>query len=99
MRVLITQQAKNALDEIIEYYRSVGNGKYGRRVRAAILRKALLLSKFPLMGAEEELLKELNLGHRYLVEKEYKVIYRIEDTFIYITDIFDTRRNPEDIKP
>lgn len=99
MKVLITRHAIFAMDEVVEYYRNLGNGKYGRKIRAAVLKKALLLAKFPFMGAEELLLQELGLGHRYLVEGNYKIIYRIEDDIIYITDIFDTRRNPEDIQP
>ncbi len=51
------------------------------------------------MGAIEALLAELGLEHRYIVEGNFKIIYRIAEETIYITDIFDTRRNPEDINP
>lgn len=99
MKVLITQHAKHVLSEIVAYYQRVGYGKYGRKIRALLIQKALLLAKFPLMGSEEQLLKELNLGHRYIVEGNYKIVYRIEGKIIYITDMFDTRRSPEDIEP
>ena len=46
----------------------------------------------------EEYLRHLNLGHRRIVTDHYKIIYRIEDQVIYITDIFDTRQNPGKMK-
>jgi hypothetical protein len=58
------------------------------------------LEDYPHLGQEEERLKELDQGHRYLlVDKRYKVIYLIVDPFIYITDIFDTRQDPGNMKP
>lgn len=51
------------------------------------------------MGAIEALLAELGLEHRYIVEENFKIIYRIAEETIYITDIFNTRRSPEDINP
>jgi hypothetical protein len=37
----------------------------------------------------------MNLGHRYLVEGNFKIIYRIVDDIIWVTDIFDSRQDPE----
>ena len=52
------------------------------------------------MGQQEENLKHLGKEHRYLfVKPVYKVIYRIEDQTIFITDIFDTRGNPKNMIP
>jgi toxin ParE1/3/4 len=51
-----------------------------------------------LIGAIEENLIELKQQHRYLVEGNYKIIYRLINNDIYITDIFDCRQNPEKMK-
>jgi plasmid stabilization system protein ParE len=99
MKILITDHAKSAMDDIVAYYSDLGYGKYGRKLRASVLRKALKLRRFPKMGAIEALLAELGLEHRYIVEGNFKIIYRIAEETIYITDIFDTRRSPEDINP
>jgi len=42
----------------------------------------------------------VNLGWHYrrLVEGHYKIIYRIEDEYIYITDIFDSCQDPDKMK-
>ena len=45
------------------------------------------LIKQPLIGSLEENLAELKQEHRYIVEGNYKIIYRVIDNQIYITDI------------
>lgn len=50
------------------------------------------------IGQEEGLLKSLEQGHRYLmVEKQYKVIYLVKEESIVVTDVFDTRQQPENM--
>lgn len=56
------------------------------------------LKDFPEMGPIEDNLKHLNLQHRYLVQGNYKIIYRIKGKVIYVTDIFDTRQDPKKMK-
>jgi plasmid stabilization system protein ParE len=69
-------------------------------LRKDIRKKVQLLSENPELGQEEEHLKELGQGHRYIiVAKLYKLIYLVARPFIFITDIFDTRQNPEDMHP
>jgi plasmid stabilization system protein ParE len=97
MTVILLKKAELRLDEIVEYYQRLGYGKRGRRIRAAILKKALLLKDNPKLGVVEERLAHLALGHRFLVEGNYKIIYRTEDQYILITDVFDTRQDPEKI--
>lgn len=97
MKVVITNQAKGSLEAIVEYYGASGFLRYGKSLRLSVLKKALLLKDFPQMGQEEETLQVLGLGHRYLVDGHYKIVYRIERETIYITDIFDTRQDPDKI--
>jgi hypothetical protein len=47
---------------------------------------------------EEENLKDLKQGHRYIIQGNYKIIYRIIGDEIFITDIFDWRQNPTKMK-
>ena len=55
------------------------------------------LEKNSQIGQIEELLKEMEGGHRYIVKDNYKIIYKIQSPKIYITDEFDTRQNPDKI--
>jgi toxin ParE1/3/4 len=95
MTVLLLKKAQFRLDEIVEYHQKIGYVKRGRKIRAAILKKALLLKEHPNLGVVEEKLAELGLGHRFLIEGNYKIIYRIEGQYILVTDVFDTRQDPE----
>lgn len=67
-------------------------------IRDKIISKATVLIDYPNMGKKEEYLEHLNLGHRTLIEGNYKIIYRIQDKTIYVTDIFDTRQNPKKMR-
>ena len=98
MRVQLTATARKRFREIYDYFKSIGASKKGRKIRAQVNKKILLLSDNPLLGQEEENLAVLEQGHRYLVEGHYKIIYRIVDDVIYITDIFDTRQDPDKMK-
>jgi len=50
----------------------------------------------PNIGQEEELLKHRKIRYRYLVHKNYKLIYQIDmdKKFLKIADVFDKRQNP-----
>ncbi|HFA50217.1 MAG TPA: type II toxin-antitoxin system RelE/ParE family toxin [Bacteroidetes bacterium] len=95
MRVRFTQKSRDQLKLIYEYYKDLSKGKYGRQIRARILTKALKLKDFPFLGQEEENLKYREQGHRYLIEGNYKIIYRVIDDEVLIIHIFDTRQNPD----
>ncbi|KYG83600.1 type II toxin-antitoxin system RelE/ParE family toxin [Roseivirga echinicomitans] len=96
MKVLITGPAKAALKAIFEYYKSEGFGEYGIKLTQVIITKAKSLSKNYQRGQKEEMLKHLLKGHRYLIaKKHYKIIYRTEAEIVIVTDIFDTRQQPE----
>ena len=55
------------------------------------------LEKYSKSGSNEELLIDLKEGHRYIIRGNYKIIYKILNNKIYITDIFDVRQNPDKI--
>ena len=43
-------------------------------------------------------MNQLEEGHRFIIRGNYKIIYKIQNKKIFITDIFDTRQDPESIK-
>ncbi|WP_394333456.1 hypothetical protein [Algoriphagus aquimarinus] len=57
------------------------------------------LVRSPLIGQEEEWLKDREIKYRYLLFKSYKLIYSvdIENGVIKIADVFDTRINPSEM--
>jgi plasmid stabilization system protein ParE len=85
MKVKITKPVRQRLTEIDEYYKAKGNTTKGRKLRKKIVQKAKLLRDNPHLGKEEKYLEDLGLGHRSLViDKLYKLIYRIAKPIIYI---------------
>jgi len=48
----------------------------------------------PKSGQIELYLEKLNDQHRYILSKNFKIIYKVNRNYIVISDIFDTRQNP-----
>ena len=96
LEVIWTAQALTELDIIFEYY-FPKSPKAADKIIAALLSRTEQLAKFSFSGQEEALLKKLKLHHRYLVQDNYKIIFYVTSKAVYITDVFDTRRNPKKI--
>ncbi len=95
MKIVFSPEANDCLIEILEYYRRKGNKMHGRKIWAKIILKANKLKGFPGLGPVEGTLTTEDIEYRYLVEGNYKIIYLIIEDYILITDVFDTRQDPE----
>lgn len=89
--------AKCQLDNIYCHIKA-GSMNAGKEFKKEVRLKVLKLKIFPEMGQEEEQLKKLGQGHRYLVQGNYKIIYRVEKHEINIVSIFDARRDPSSME-
>ena len=69
------------------------------QIKPGISQKLRFLADNPYRGQIEETLRDMGLEHRRIVERNYKIIYRIIDDVIYVTDIFDSRRDPSKANP
>lgn len=98
MKLVYTEQALKNLQEVLEFIVQESSVTEARKVRDTLLEKADLLIKNPELGQKEEYLDHLGLSHRRIVESHYKIIYRIIGEAIYVTDIFDTRQDPDKMK-
>lgn len=97
-QIIWTNFAISELKNIYLYYRMVATVKVADKIRKSIFDGIKPLIKQPLIGAVEENLIDLAQGHRYIVVDNYKIIYRVIQLNIYITDIFDCRQNPQKMK-
>lgn len=68
------------------------------RIQHDLLARTDELISNPEQGQIEESLKSLGLEHRRLVEGHFKIIYRVSNQTIYITDFFDSRQHPKKMK-
>ena len=96
LKIIWSVFAETQLDEIYEYYEKNASPRVAKKLVKGIINEPKKLIKTPLIGQEEELLKHRETEYRYLVFKNYKLIYSvdIQNGFIKIADVFDTRENP-----
>ena len=97
-QIIWTNFAISELKNIFLYYRMVAGEKTADKIKKSIFSATKPIIRQPFIGAVEENLLDLKQGHRYIVEGNYKIIYRLIDNEIYITDIFDCRQNPTKMK-
>jgi toxin ParE1/3/4 len=98
MKLVYTEQALDSLEEALEFIAPKVTHDKLIEIRDKILDKADTLLLNPSKGQKEPYLEHLGLDHRRLVESHYKIIYRVIGEYIYITDIFDSRQDPDKMK-
>jgi plasmid stabilization system protein ParE len=97
MKVYWTKFALNSLSEVYKYYKINVSITIANNIRQGILSSTNQLEKHTLSGQIEENLLNLGKGHRYIIRGNYKIIYNIQNQKVYVTDVFDTRQNPDKI--
>ena len=98
MKLVYTEQALVSLEELLGFIETKVSHEKLIEIRDQILDRADTLLLQPLKGQKEPFLEHLGLGHRRLVESHYKIIYRVVGEYIYVTDIFDSRQDPDKMK-
>jgi len=95
-----TQFAQNKLEDIFEYYKFKTGIRVAQVLVDGIVNSSLTLEFNAFGGQKEELLSDRIQDFRYLVFKNYKIIYWVDETrnTVFISNIFDTRQNPEKLK-
>ncbi|MEH6682706.1 MAG: type II toxin-antitoxin system RelE/ParE family toxin [Sediminicola sp.] len=93
MKVIWSEFAETQLDEIYKYYEKNASPGIAKKLLKGIINEPKKLIKTPQIGQEEELPIQREILYRYLVYKNYKLIYSVdtENGFIKIADVFDTR--------
>lgn len=100
LEIIWSKFAEKQLDEIFEYYFENASPKVAKELLENLLAEPNRLINNPTMGQIEILLKERKTTYRYLIFKNYKIIYSIDPKkgFIKIADVFDTRQNQSKIE-
>jgi plasmid stabilization system protein ParE len=96
LEVYWTQFAEDKLTDIFEYYKFNAGIKVAQKLVNGIIDESLKLSKNPFIGQKEDLLIERIQEYRYLVFKNYKIIYWVDEInkMVLVSHVFDTRQNP-----
>lgn len=98
--IIWSDQAENELDKIFEYYEEFASVHVAKNLIREIVEEPNKLLSIPEISQREEFLLDRENEYRYLVCKNYKLIYSIDvkAKLIRIADVFDTRQNPAKIK-
>jgi plasmid stabilization system protein ParE len=97
LEIVWSIEAKKNLEDLYEYILEF-SVQGAENVVSEILERAKQLEKQPLSGRIEPLLKDLGLEHRYLIQRHFKIIYRIEKKKVRIDKIFSMYQHPSLIK-
>jgi len=96
-KIIWSNFAESQLDFIYKYKAANEGELFSNKLIAEIINAPNKLLNAPLIGQKEELLKQRAIDYRYLIYKNYKLIYSVdvENSLVKIADVFDTRQNPK----
>jgi len=94
MEVVITARAEYRIKEIHTYYSEVATIEKATEITEQIIERALSLDQFSNRGRIEEDLRVFGKEHRYILERHFRIIYRVEEKTVYVTDVFSNWQNP-----
>ncbi|WP_298507563.1 type II toxin-antitoxin system RelE/ParE family toxin [uncultured Kordia sp.] len=91
--------AENKLHDIYDYYSLKANKRVAQKLVKGILDTTIGVEKQPKIGQIEISLQHRKEEFRYLIFKNYKIIYWINDEFqrIEIVNVFATKQDPKKI--
>lgn len=91
-----TPLAKEKLIDIFQFYKNKASDNVAEKLVNGIIDKTIILIKSPEVGQYEPLLSDKKVKYRYLIFKNYKIIYWIysDNNSIEISNVFDSRQNP-----
>jgi plasmid stabilization system protein ParE len=98
-KILWTDFAINQLKDIFDYHLIKASSNIAQKLVQKIIDATIILENNPKSGRKEDFLVDRPHEFRFLIVKNYKIIYWIDYEFsiINISMVFDTRQNPKRI--
>ena len=97
MEIIWTDFAIENLKIIFDFHIVKANKKTAHKIRIQILNATKQLINHSVSGQKELHLEMLEKEYRYVLSGNYKIIFKVDDSYIIITDVFDARQNPSKI--
>ena len=99
-KILWTDFAINQLKDIFDYHLVKASTTVAQKLVHKIIDATIILENNPKSGRKEDLLADRSQEFRFIVVKNYKIIYWIDFEFniINVSMVFDTRQNPVKIE-
>ena len=98
--VVWLQFAIDRLRHIYIYYTEKADRNTAQKIISEIVDATAILSEQPNMGVVEPLLVHHNQKFRYIIVKNYKIVYwlNVNQNRVEIANVFDVRQNPLRLK-
>lgn len=98
-KILWTDFAINQLKDIFDYHLVKASPIVAQRIVQKLIDATIILENNPKSGRKEELLLTRSQEFRFVIVKNYKILYWIDYEFkiINIATVLDTRQNPQKI--
>ncbi|WP_009035606.1 type II toxin-antitoxin system RelE/ParE family toxin [Indibacter alkaliphilus] len=99
LEVYWLELAENKLEDIYGYYSIRASKRVAEKLVNGIVDSTIKLKNQPEVGPIELSLEKRPQKFRYLIYKNYKIVYWINKEFnrVEIANVFDTRLNPDKI--
>ena len=98
MNIRITKRAKNEYLRLVDLFLEFSGPLAANHFCQSFEEKVNDICKFPEANFREPLLKDRKRIYRAkYVNRNYKIIYHASTTTIYISDIWDMRRDPKNL--
>ena len=100
MKVIYTDQSYESLDDSVEFLlhkQKLPTEKVSQIVSRVLDRTDNLVSTYKIYPIEQSL-EHLQSGHQSAIEGHFKIVFLVKEEMIYITDIFDTRQDPQKMR-
>ncbi len=98
MKLVVLAQARDSQRRTLRLLYQTHSASYVRGLKTQVSIKLEWLKEHSLSGQFEPELEGMKLGHRRVIIGPFKILYRITPKQIVVTDIFDSRRDPKDMK-
>lgn len=96
MKIVWSERSLKDLDIIFEFYVFSASINVAQKITGKLIEKVKILTSYPEIGVVENLDFDVPFEYRYIIEGNYKIIYRIvEQKAILIARVFDTRMDPK----
>ena len=99
-KILWTDFAINQLKDIFDYHLIQASPNVAQKLVQKIIDATIILEINPISGRKEDVLADRHQEFRFVIVKNYKIIYWIDYEFntVNIAMVFDTRQNPKKIR-
>jgi toxin ParE1/3/4 len=98
MKIIVLTQAEESLNWFLHQLALTYERRYFKNLERLVRIKVRSLGSHPGAGQLVPELACINMGHRRLVVRNCKIVYRIMDDLIIVNDIFDSRKDHEGMK-